>query len=1129
MFFKRTIHYAPAALLLTGLLSLAVACNYDKDYEINDLSKIDTSVTVFQDGIRVPIGSSNEIAVGDLINEAGEGLGDILKKSEDGSLYLTIGPESISLDDRIKELNLSEMASIKGESFSKEFSHHIGNFDTENFSIDAQLYNLKVNFEGVETLDVKTKPITVSADGLSFHAGLDAYKNVIKDNKDLDLASKIDAIVYTHPVAERAKIDEKAAVCPTENVPIPAEVLGEVELPNNPGQLHVDPIILDEKVTKVSNIQTSPNAKLWVKLALSNVCLTDGEVVPDVNLDFDGLLIIAGGNVINVKDMVLNSGNNWQATKSFDIMGLYKTEYDGAFTLDDEIPVTGKVTVNNPATTKTKLAATSGDIILDIELYFSDFVIQSADLAIETEPFEQAQKLTFGDFEDTTLPDEISDVKSISFDESKPLTLKITPKNLGILKSMNLPYAFVIAFPDNFKVKDAVNGRLEFSGDLADGAVTKDIVIQEIKPTVNGRKVSLDAEVNVSATVEPKNIVINSAKLPATPDGDLSFTVSVDWTPVISDYLIQLKDYEEIIEEGDMSGEIKFEADDLGDFGSFHIIPEGTPALSIKLDIPTIKGLKLTPGQNGLKLVLPDVLVFDQAGIDQALNFNAADNSITLTNSFPTSISLPIKELFVKPEKVGGKIMVVSSYSAVGNVSIPGTEISQDELKEAFGKDVGLEVSLPAIEVKSINMDDDLSFDIDKQTFTIKVSNLPEELTRIDEIVLDNVYLSFEANFDGLPQSGNVPFVVDLNVTAPEFIQPSELKFHGTIDNGVLNLPPVKLDKIVNIVPDEEGKLTGKLEISGSVSASGASIDLKTLKPDITATFTGKIENPETGRIAISRASGVFTYEVSESTTVVLDQLPDMLKDENIRLDLKEAPLTLDIRSNIGIPLNASLKIVPFRNDVPMKDNIINLENVAMPYSTSIDNEDVKRLTVDVASLIKEVPDSLQIHIDAVVDNTRTSLVEIVPGKDYTVNIDYGIYVPLAFGADFRFSTETELDLSSASSITSYGEFGLEGKVRNDTPLKLTLEVRLLDGEGVTIPQKGEDSKPVEFKEIPVDGAATSDVAFTLSSADRTREIKKAKVKVSVTAVPDKTIKATDCLQILDVVVVAPEGITIKP
>jgi len=1132
---KRTIQCSVTALLLSGLLILVAACTDDPLYDINNIS-VDPSITVFDDGITLPVGTTAKISLDSLMKLAGQDFDVYFKEAENGELAVNIR-DTATLDDRIKKMDIASMASIDGVSFTEDFQYHVGSFNADDFSIDGKTYELKVPFDGIDVVDVKSKPISALAEGLTFHAGLDKYKDVVTGNEDLDLGKKIGDLDYDYLVVERSEIDAHAAGVPTEVVAIPKTVVDDMDFPEQTATLHMDNIVLDEKITGIHNIKTNPDAKVTVCMSLENVCFTGGQVTPDINLNFDGKLKIAGGNVVNIKDIVLNAENGWSGSKSYSILGLEKTDYYYSISLDEQIPVSGHIIIADPVTTKTKLAQTSGDIRLRIELKFSDFVIESADLDISSDTIDLSDKVSFGEFNDTQLPEQIEDVIYVELDETQPLKLKVVPKNLDKLKPEKLNYTFTMHFPESFVVEGAVNGQLSYAGDLVGGPAEIPVPIKEIRPTVKDRKLSVDSEVTVTATVLPKNMSLNSAEIPQNKEQDLSFTVTLEGTPVIKDYRIKLKDYDE---DADLSEPLEIEVKGLGDFSGARVIPEGTPVIVVNLDVPSINGLSFSPGKNGLTIGIPNFLILDADGIDQSLNFNAEANTITLRNEFPAQISLPIKELVVKPETVGGKKKIISAYTATGGVTIPGTELSQSDLKASFGSDVGLSIVFPSIKAASIVLDESFSFDVN-QKFDLTISNLPEELKSVDEVILDEVYLNLEAVFDGLPSKS--PFNVDLTITLPSFITPNSIPIKGSVENRKLKITPVKLEKLSGLVVPPEGVIKDELSLAGTISASGTDIDLTELKPDVTATLTASLQNSE-GKLAISKASGHFSYNLSESTTIKLDELPDMLKDGSVCLDLLNPSLALDIISNIGIPLTTTMELVPYRNDKPM-GNSIKLENVVMPYTPSSAEKAKRRyyicntdeglpagyeyLKADITSLIKEIPDSVVVNIDAAISDAVTAVVE--PKAEYHFDIAFEINVPLSFGEDFKLASEIEIPLDGVDAITSIGTFGFKGLFLNETPLKIAkLSIDLLDSESVLIPLKEgyDNSAPLKPRPDLDPAGSLSDFEFYLAPADLSRKIAKGRIKFEIGARPNQILKKTDCIQLRNMVVVAPEGITIS-
>ena len=1142
MFFVRKSHSTPVLFILAGML-LVTSCVVDKSYDISP-SDIDLSVTLLEDGLTVPIGSSEKISLGDLINSAGEGINDFIETGSNGELILKY-EGSTSLNDQLSDLDLKDMAVIDGVSFNEDFTYNIGDFDPDNFKIDGSEYDIKAKFDGLDLLSIKTSSISTSADNLKFQAGLDKLKDVMKDNDDLDLSKKIGNVTHNQTVLKRSEVSDKVAAHPSEKMEIGKDIIDNVTVDKTNVKVEVEGITLHEDVSAVSNLKTDPNAKMVVEMSLTNVFFTEGTAEPKVTLDFSKLFKIKGGSKITIDKnvdngaMVLKTANGWKVSKTYDVEGLATTSYNGKIVLSEDVVVEGDITLNDLATTKTSFNSTSGDIAMNIKVSFTDLTIVSADLAVKVDPFEKTDNISFGDFEETALPNGIKDVKAVYLDESKPITLKIVPKNLDKLKEKKLDYVFTLDFPNSIKVKDAVNGKLEFSGDLAGGAVEKKIVLQEFTPTVKDGKVSLDANVGVTAKVTPSGLVVDSTNLPSSADEDLSFSVTVEGQPEIKDFLIQLGEYDESMDE--MKGEIKIEAEGLGDFSGVHITPEGSPALVVKFNIPTIKGLSLKPGANGVKVVLPNFIVFNGSAIPAAYNFNAADNSIILKDSFPAQLSLPIKELYVKPMIVDGKTMIVGSYSATGSISIPSAEVSQDELQETFGTDIGIVITVPDIKAASISLDDKLSFDID-QKFDLTVKNIPEELVKINEILLDDVYVNMEAAFDGLPNS--TPFAVDLTITLPDFISPNVVPIKGNVVNGKLTATPVKLEKLYNIEPvkikdaktgEEYNGLKGSIEIKGGLSADGANIDVHQLKSDITASIKASIQNKD-GKIALSKASGVFSYDIEQETSLELDTLPDALKGDNLCLDLGDPQLNLDISTNLGIPMSATLELIPYVNGSAVESNKVTLNNVQLPCSEDATKTSVKKYTIckaassapagrefieaNISNLLKQIPDKLTIKIIAGVDPNQTSVLE--PSATYTLDIAYGINVPLSFGKDFSFTTDTELDLSGAASVIAMGDFGLKGKVLNDSPLNLSVQLDLLDPDGKVVPQSKSSS-------INIAGAKTSDFEIFLSPSDKSREIKSAKLTIKVSAIPDVPVKESDCLQFLNLVAVSASGITVNP
>ena len=199
-------------------------------------------------------------------------------------------------------------------------------------------------------------------------------------------------------------------------------------------------------------------------------------------------------------------------------------------------------------------------------------------------------------------------------------------------------------------------------------------------------------------------------------------------------------------------------------------------------------------------------------------------------------------------------------------------------------------------------------------------------------------------------------------------------------------------------------------------------------------------------------------------------------------LDLNTFWLTLDVDTNIDIPVVGSLVVTPFFKGAPGQ-----VQNVTMEmdwekrgedgYKFFISNtdpaseeaagkldvyKDYDYVNLDLISMLysKEegqkavLADSLQIALEAGVDAEKKSVIE--PHKEYKLGVAYELGVPLELGEDFAFEYRDTLSGLSemVSQLLAYGSIGLGGEITNALPLRLDLQIRLLDSKNEVVPMK---------------------------------------------------------------------------
>ena len=1136
---RQTRLSAPFAL---ALLLLGTACTVLPEYDVN-INEIDTEVSVFEDGLTLPLGSTNKVVLSSLLNSAGESIDEFLKADADGVLVLKY-EGSTSLAEQLQKLDLSGIASVDGISINQNFNYHLGDINADNFKVPAQNINVSVPFTGVESVDLSIPPIAANLDALNFKAGLDKYKNVISGNADLDLGTKIGTLGYNKEVEKNATLMSWASpflpYLGDSELEIPKTYLDDVAVPQTTIPVTVPGISLHEDITAIRDIKLNSNAKMVVKLKVTNPFISSGTVVPDIDLDLSGLLNIseAVNGKIDLSDLALSPANSWTAQKTYTITGLATDSYAGTIAIDENVVIDGTILINDPKTTAAALSNTE-KMKMEISIEFTDLSIVSAEIDVKSIEYSHSDVVTIGSDTPFTVPDAITDIKEVKLDPTKPINLKIIPSNLDCLKQKDLPYSIELQFPETVEVEGAVDGKLTIAGDMAvDGSVDRDIVIKAFHPVVANGAVSVKADIGIKAEFKAQNLVVATDDLPTTADNDLAFAVSLGGNPAISDITVTIAD---IVKETEISDQIEFEAEGLDSFGAITITPEGTPALTIACNIPELPGLVIKPGDEGILITMPDILKFDTSNLNPGVTFTAENNTLLIKDAIPSSITLPITSIIVQPVKVGDVAKVITNYAVTGSIVVPSADISHSDVLTISGKEFGIAVTIPELKVQKLDLEKAISFEVDEEYdfgFDLDKDGSVSDMVKNAEVSLKEVFVNLEATFDGLPDMGEEQFDVDMLLTLPDFVVPKEIPIKGKVADNKLNIDPVQIVKLENVQIDKvdgKSRVDGKMKVTGSVSASGKNIDLSTLKPDISVAFSASLGNGD-GKIVIDKVSGQFSYDVTENAQVKLDNMPSMLKQEGVCLDIADPQITLTVTTNLGVIMSGDITIVPVVGGEDQTERTIVIPNITMPYSTASAETVTKSFVIgksvatapagyefleaDVSGLLAHLPEELRVEIKAGVVSTATSVVET--SASYTLDIAYGVSAPVAFGKDFRFTTSTEIDMGQVSKFTSFGEFGVKGKAVNDSPINLTVDMVLLDGEGAEIPQSKSSS-------IVVKGAQTSDIEFYLSPADKSRSIAKARLDITVTAVPDMPLMETSSLQLKDRVAVLPGGLTADP
>ena len=149
MTLRKNIFRDVTAIAVTTLAIFGTGCTEDDRYKLVNPGQIDTEVTLFEDGIAIPVGSTNKISVADLLNADDESFDDFLKTNDAGEYSINRGGRT-DINQVIKELNLNELASTNSLSLNKRFS-----IDVPKFTNKSTILIDKINFVCANLIDIR--------------------------------------------------------------------------------------------------------------------------------------------------------------------------------------------------------------------------------------------------------------------------------------------------------------------------------------------------------------------------------------------------------------------------------------------------------------------------------------------------------------------------------------------------------------------------------------------------------------------------------------------------------------------------------------------------------------------------------------------------------------------------------------------------------------------------------------------------------------------------------------------------------------------------------------------------------------------------------------------------------------
>lgn len=349
-----------------------------------------------------------------------------------------------------------------------------------------------------------------------------------------------------------------------------------------------------------------------------------------------------------------------------------------------------------------------------------------------------------------------------------------------------------------------------------------------------------------------------------------------------------------------------------------------------------------------------------------------------------------------------------------------------------------------------------------------------EGLESIDRVDLSETFLRPEIELSGLDE---LPESMEVRVTVevPEhyvfeespMVDPEAgtVTFTGVMnDEGVVEFTPVTLVAI-EFEPGDDAMqdfvFTDTFAVTQSVLMVSRE-DLEGVSGGVMDAALTIIAGSDDGNLRPEAFTGRVDIDVDPvSESLLLTDIPDMLKSEDAVLDFYAPRLTAEIRTNANVPVNLNAEIVPVFQTGDGEAVSLNLEAPTSPDpdvtetalfwissddpSGNPDAAGYEWVEADIRGLLSRIPDEVSVNITAGTDPAEPSYV--VCDEEYTVGGEFAFNVPFSFGENLKFAVRDTIDgmPEILSTLVRSANVRISGTVTTTIPVNVNLRAYFLD------------------------------------------------------------------------------------
>lgn len=1082
------------------ILLLASAACVNEEYEVSE-DKMNLEVTVFQEGVSIPLGSTAAIKVKELEESLDEEYREYLKAREDGvySVYLA---DSFDLSDSLGFLK--SMVKIDDISFSQDVSFSLSDVDVSDVKIDAFDYAYEEDF-GDDFKSPQIPTIKVE-ESYSYAAGMNGFALSAEDKK-----VKVDPVEnedYIISLPEDFIVPEELISDKELSVQELVDLTGvEASVADAFGPEFVDvnfQMTFPKGIRSIEEVVMNEGAKIGVTVEMTNSLFTSGTINPYIDFDVSSIFHLtddSSSTAVDTDHILADFEMPASGGKIYEEYGVesivfnaedWRYDEEGRLVLDKTIQmeINGHP-IYNDVKTSTRHIATCGyrKTPVNLTVEFVDFEVDYVKATLDPVTVEKHETVAL-DMQSIELPQGIAKVDHVDFTDDSQIGFSLSVENRIEGLGITLEY-LEISLPEGMEVEGAVNGKLTYENMDVSNGYTGSIKVDRFNlPAPVDGSILLSDMIEVKARAVAEGSISTDA-IPATEAEDLKLNIAIDGRLEVADYQAEIEEYEypvsvlEHIEEEVPAA--------LADMGEVVIYPEGDPVIVIDVTIPDT-AVPIGPVGDGVVISFPEMLKLKD--VPSEYDYDIATNTITFRGEMPSHIELPIDRLVLAPVKDGDKCYVRGDITVDGKVGVSACKVSKAEVESLAAADlkVALNVHVPELVPSVFSLGQytsNISQTVDMVLF--EPGQLPKEVVSVDMVHLKDVYADILLDASELPSTGGAELALDLAVCLPDLFvledglrdESGLLHIKGSLDqDGRIVMDPIKINALdlsgVDIRSEEA--LAETITVDGTVKLTDAELDLdEWMGKKHSVKFEASISN-----IDIARFTGKVNYAIDPvDESVDMTSVSKAINTENIQtvLDLTHVHLAVDLETNLQVAAKANAEIIPYRGGVAMESFTVALDVEA---ASSLDSPKKTRYwlgesseccpegyefrEIPILELLRDIPDSLAVKVEAGTDPDAECILE--PDADYVLKVDYALDIPLQLGKDFRFEFRDTLSNIPPviSTIFRGGDLVLTGEVESSLPFDLDVKANLLDADGNVI-GLSEDSASQFIKGCALDGS----------------------------------------------------------